>query len=190
MNRFTMRLVRAVIIALALVGSAASAGDDRYGRGGHGDDTIYVEAPVVEVRPLVRVVEVSRPQRVCWEEEVEHTVRHGGGSRPSTGAVVGTIIGGAIGHNVADRGSRGAATAAGAALGAVIGRDISRPRRGPPRRVVTTEQRCEIERSVHEEERIDGYRVFYRYGGQTFQTRTDHDPGDTIRVRVQVTPTY
>lgn len=175
--------------ALALVAAPVQAGDyddyDDYGEyesGGY-----YVDAPVVEVRPIIRVVEVSDPRRVCWEEDVERTV-HDERRGPSTGTVVGTVIGGAIGHNASGGRSRAAATAAGAALGAVIGRDISRAHRGPPRRVITTERRCEVERDVREEERIDGYRVFYRYAGRTFETRSDHDPGDTIRVQVRITP--
>lgn len=173
-----------VVLALAAAPVQAEDYDDYRAYDG---EAFYVEAPVVEVRPLIRVVEVSDPRRVCWDEEVERIV-HDDRRGPSTGTVVGTVIGGAIGHNASKGRSRAAATAAGAVLGAVIGRDISRAHRGPPRRVIDTERHCEIERNVREEERIDGYRVFYRYAGRTFETRSDHDPGDTIRVQVRITP--
>lgn len=178
-----------LVVALTLAAAPAWAGnyDDYDDYADHGGEVFYIDAPVVEVRPLIRIVEVSDPRRVCWDEEVERYV-HEDRRGPSTGTVVGTVIGGAIGHNASSGRSRAAATAAGAVLGAVIGRDISRAHRGPPRRVITTERRCEVERNVHEEERIDGYRVFYRYAGRTFETRSDHDPGDTIRVRVRISP--
>lgn len=179
------------ILAVALVLTAtplrADGYDDYDDYGDYDGEAFYVDAPVVEVRPLIRVVEVSDPRRVCWDEKVERIARDDRRG-PSTGTVIGTVIGGAIGHNASKGRSRGAATAAGAVLGAVIGRDISRARSGPPRRVLTTERRCELERNVREEERIDGYRVFYRYAGRTFETRSDYDPGDTIRVRVSITP--
>ena len=33
---------------------------------------------------------------------------------------------------------------------------------------------------------VIGYDVTYRYGGREYTTRTDHHPGDRIRVRVDV----
>ena len=178
-----------VLLLLALAVGPLQAGNyDDYDDGRtYEGEAFYVDAQVVEVRPRIRVVEVSEPRRVCWDEEVERSV-HDDRRGPSTGTVVGTVIGGAIGHNASKGRSRTAATAAGAVLGAVIGRDISRAHRGPPRRMIDTERRCEVERNVREEERIDGYRVFYRYGGRAFETRSDHDPGDTIRVQVRITP--
>lgn len=185
-------LAPVLVLGLALAAAPAAAGDyddyDEYDeRHGYDGEAFYVDAPVVEVRPLIRVVEVSDPRRVCWNEEVERIV-HDDRRGPSTGTVVGTVIGGAIGHNASKGRSRVAATAAGAVLGAVIGRDISRAHRGPPRRVIDTERRCEVERHVREEERIEGYRVFYRYAGRIFETRSRRDPGDTIRVQVRITP--
>jgi uncharacterized protein YcfJ len=39
-----------------------------------------------------------------------------------------------------------------------------------------------------ERERVDGYDVTYEYGGRTYHTRSDYNPGDRIRVRVDVVP--
>jgi len=52
----------------------------------------------------------------------------------------------------------------------------------------TTERRCEVEESYHEEERLTGYRVTYVYDGREFITRMDHNPGERIRIRVQASP--
>jgi len=50
------------------------------------------------------------------------------------------------------------------------------------------EERCRLERAYRSEERLQGYRVTYLYNGQTYTTRTSHDPGNRIRVRVSVSP--
>lgn len=155
-----------------------------------GADSYYVWAKVVRVEPIVRVVRVSTPNRVCWNETVRH-VHHGRAREPSaTPMVVGGIIGGVLGNRIVDGRGRGAATVAGALLGASVGNDYARTqhRAAPSRTYYTTERRCEVEEVVREEERIDGYRVTYKYKGRRFVTRSPVDPGDRIRVRVQVEP--
>ena len=156
--------------------------------GGSGPQSWFVEVPVEDVQPLVERVRVEEPERVCWDEEVERRVRRDGVG-PSTSTVVGTIVGGAIGHNIASGRDRDAARIARAVIGAALGRDAA-ARNARSRRVVTTERRCETQYVSYEEERISGYRVTYRYEGRRFVTRTERDPGDTIRLRVQVRPIH
>ncbi len=36
--------------------------------------------------------------------------------------------------------------------------------------------------------RVSGYNVTYEYGGRTYSTRTNYNPGNRIRVRVNVDP--
>ena len=73
---------------------------------------------------------------------------------------------------------------AGALLGASVGNDYARAqhRPAPSRSYVTTERRCEIDRVVREEERIDGYRVTYRYKGRLHTVRMHRHPGKYVRV--------
>lgn len=146
----------------------------------------YVEAPVVDVKPLVEIVQVKTPQEVCWNERVEHHVRDRPRG-PATATIVGTILGGAIGNNVADGRDRRTARIAGAVIGGAIGRDIGH-RNARSRTVVSNERVCEVEHVTHEEERISGYRVTYLHDGREFVTRTRVDPGDTVRLRVSVSP--
>jgi len=47
-------------------------------------------------------------------------------------------------------------------------------------------ERCEIRRGCCEEERVVGYDVKYRYNDRGCRTRMDRDPGDSVRVRVNV----
>jgi uncharacterized protein YcfJ len=176
----------AVVITGALSTAVAYAG-------GRWDDAYYVYARVTDVQPIIRTVRVAEPREVCWEEEVRH-VHHQPGRRDRsfTPTVVGTIVGGVVGNQFGSGRGKGAATVAGALLGAAVGNDYARERayerRGSSHVYYTTEERCETEQVYHEEERIEGYRVSYRYQGRDFVTRTDTDPGDRIRVRVQVEP--
>ena len=39
-----------------------------------------------------------------------------------------------------------------------------------------------------EQRSVNAYDVTYEYAGKTYRTRTDHNPGDRIRVRVDVRP--
>jgi uncharacterized protein YcfJ len=74
-------------------------------------------------------------------------------------------------------------------LGGSIGRDVAHGHRrhyGHP----VSETVCRTEHDYHVEERIDGYRVEYRYQGRTYVTRMGHDPGERIRVRVDVSPVH
>lgn len=149
----------------------------------------YDYAKVVGVEPIVRVVRVSEPRRECWDEEItSYRRRVSSRSQSYTPTVVGGIVGGVVGNQFASGRRRDALTVAGALLGASIGRDVSRRQRVVEEPYVRTERRCRVFDEYHEEERIDGYRVRYRYKGNTFTRRMDYDPGRRIRIRVGVTP--
>jgi uncharacterized protein YcfJ len=203
--------------ALALIGGAllsagpALADHDRGWRNGADRGSGYDYARVIDVDPIVRYVQVRTPVRECWEETRYHETayhdrrdhrdyRGGRVDRGTAGATIaGGIIGGVIGRQFGGGSGRDAMTVVGTLVGAAIGNDRAR-RSGSDEpyeryddyrayerhsRPVT---RCETRYQSREEERIDGYRVTYRYHGQTYTTRTDHDPGDRLRVRVAVTP--
>lgn len=148
----------------------------------------YEYAPVVDVRPIVQVVEISTPQEQCWEEEylVERSYR---GNDSGTPAILGTIIGGAIGNAVGhNKSNQRVGAVVGAVLGHSVARDIMRQSRGPVVREVETVERCETVYRSREEERIVGYNVTYNYNGQDYTIRTDTDPGSEIQLRVSVEP--
>ena len=179
--------------SMKLAGLAVAAGlfsATTLAAGRYASESYVIEAPVVDVNPMVEIVEVSTPREVCWNERVrQHVEDRPRGPRTST--IVGTVLGAAIGNNIAKGDDRESARVAGALIGGAIGRDIGRQNaRGRGRTVVTNERRCEIEHVTHEEERISGYRVTYQYDGRTFVTRTETDPGNTLRLRVSVAPIH
>lgn len=146
----------------------------------------YDRARVIDVEPVVRSVRVSTPRRECWEEEVRRPVYTRNNNRHGA-ALVGGIIGGIVGHELGE--GKGGATIAGTLIGATIGSSAARGNRSQQYyEDVSYETRCTVEREYYTEERVEGYRVTYRYRGRTFTTRMPYDPGKFINLRVNVSP--
>jgi len=149
-------------------------------------------ATVVDSTPIYKTVRVTIPHQECWEE-VAYTNRYNDythdGGRGAGGVLVGGVIGGAIGHAVGHRKrNKQVGTLIGAVLGATIGNAYTNQRDRIRHTNYGVEERCEVIEEIHTEQRIVGYSVRYRYNNVTYSTRTDTDPGDTIRVRVAITP--
>ncbi|OUS28834.1 hypothetical protein A9Q99_10625 [Gammaproteobacteria bacterium 45_16_T64] len=153
---------------------------------GYSDPNARVEyGTVIESHPIMQVVRHREPRQECWDETVVHRER---GRQSATGTILGGIIGAAIGNKVGHgRDNKRIGAVAGAVLGASIGNDVSRNGRHG-HRYQAVEQRCQTTYEEIEEERVVGYRVKYRYAGQTYSTETDRDPGNSIRLRVSVVP--
>jgi uncharacterized protein YcfJ len=148
----------------------------------------YADAPVLGVEPMYETVQVNTPREVCREERYAGQRRAFG--RSVAAPLLGAALGGALGHTIgndADENNLGAA--AGAILGGAVGLAVAN--RPPPAHAVPayqTRQVCALEDDVRTEERLVGYRVRYRYSGEVYVMETDRHPGDTVRVRVEVTP--
>ena len=173
-------LVAKVMIPVLLVPSLAMAGSS------------YDNAKVVGVDPVYQTVTYQVPVEQCRLQEVpvsydEPYARPRSYTGPIVGAIIGGALGNAVGHN---KTNKKVGTAVGAILGGSIGRDISN-RRAPyssQRVSYRTQEICETVHETREELELSGYDVSYRYAGETFVSRMDHDPGKFVRVRVQVTP--
>ena len=184
-------VLAAVAIGLSLTGTPAFAGQG-YAVGKTRPATgIYDYARVVSAEPVIRYVTVTTPVKECWEEMRQYTVVR----RPNTagGTILGAIIGGVIGHQFGSGHGNDAATVAGTLIGAAIGNNASRRNAYAKGEYGSTQysrpvQRCETTYRQHEEERIDGYRVVYKYHGQKYATQMPYNPGDRIRIRVDVRP--
>jgi uncharacterized protein YcfJ len=110
--------------------------------------------------------------------------------QPSPGpTLLGGIIGAAVGNQIGRGDGRRAATAAGAVIGAAIGNNQAQRRvSGYSETRAHDVERCSTRYEERYEERIDGYNVTYVYNGRQATTRLPYDPGDRIRVRVDVRP--
>lgn len=188
MNSSLLKATLTVTVLGSLVVGAGPvwADDGRYVSRRHGP--VYDYAKVLRVEPNVRYVTVETPVKECWEEMRSRVVEHR--SVPSAGGtLVGAIVGGVVGHQFGSGRGRDAATIAGTLVGAAVGRDAVRHSgRYETTRYERPVKRCETRYTSHTEERIDSYRVIYKYQGRKYATDTPFDPGDRIRIRVDVRP--
>ncbi len=178
----------ALASAAMLLGTSAAFADHDY-PAGRNDRASYDYAQVVSAQPIVNYVTVKTPVRECWEETQYYTVDRYAGNRAG-GTLLGAVIGGVIGHQVGSGRGNDAATVAGSLIGAAIGNDASRKRHGQygVEQHSRPVERCKTSYREHREERIDGYRVTYRYHGQKYVTEMPYDPGSKLRVRVDIRP--
>lgn len=188
--RFPIATIAGLAIAATLAIAASPAGAAGNGHAYGRQDAVYDYARVVSVEPNIRYVTVTTPVQECWEETRYYTVdRRPAGS--FAGTLMGAIVGGVVGHQFGSGRGNDAATVAGTLIGAAVGNDAAA--RSSDRVNGTTEysrpvRRCETNYQSREEERIDSYRVIYTYNGRKYATDTPYDPGDRIRIRVDVRP--
>jgi len=166
---------------IVLSNGIVQAGPHRHG-GRHGD---IQRAWVEYVKPIYETHRVKVIER-------EHCGRgHDKRIHRSHDAVAETLVGGAIGgllgNRLANDGHRAPATVAGSLVGAVVGHEVAKGRPPMPHRHDRPE-RCRDVARYHDEERLVGYRVKYRYHGKSYWTRTKNHPGKYIDVHVDVRP--
>ena len=183
----TKSKLTALASAVMLLGTSAAAfADNQNGRG----RDLYDYAQVISSQPIVNYVTVKTPVQECWEETEYYSVARPAGG-VAGGTILGAVIGGVIGHQFGSGSGNDAATFAGSLFGAAIGNNRARAAyavqngNGQYSRPV---ERCKTTYRSHQEERINGYRVTYRYHGQKYMTEMPYDPGRKIRVRVDVRP--
>ena len=172
-------------LALATLVAALAASGGTWAKPPHKrdfQDVFQDTAWVVARTPVYE--EVNTPRRECWTEQVGY--EYSSPSRSYGGAVVGAVVGGILGNQIGRGTGRTVATAVGAATGAIVGDNIDndgyRGQRVASRPVV--EERCRVVDQW--ERRLTGYNVVYRYQGREYTTFLPYDPGNSVRVRVQV----
>lgn len=165
-----------------------------YGDRGNGD-VGYDYARVVRVDPII-VRDQNREPARCYDRPAQGSYGGGGGdyygdSTPTVnapGRSLATVIGGVAGAVVGSRFGGGSGQLLGTAVGTVAGGlagqsvyDANHPqeRQGYVR---------VCDPAPEPRESVDGYDVTYEYGGRTYHTRSDYNPGDRIRVRVEAAP--
>ena len=167
-------------LATALLGASCAA------LASHEHTVEHVEyARVIHVEPLVQQVDISIPVRECWQEPVHHVETRNDYTTGRT--VLGGIIGAVIGHQVGSGRGNDAATVAGGLAGAAIGAN-SAAKDTVRESHVDYEDRCRTTYKHHQEERVEGYEVTYRFGGRDYTTVTQEHPGKRIPVNVHVSP--
>jgi len=154
-----------------------------------GPNVIYDYATVLAAEPIMKTIVVSTPREECWQEQVVYRQGQGTGNN-AVGTVMGGVLGGALGNAVGHKKSnKRVGAVVGAVLGATLGNAMARSNnKSDNGRRYGNEERCRIYQDSYSEERVVGYEVRYRYQQQTYSTVMDKDPGDTIRVRLSISP--
>jgi len=149
--------------------------------------TSFEEVDVLSTEPIFQLVEQRVPTEQCQIEYVS-AKQPRFDDKSQTPGIIGALVGGAIGNAVgSEKSNQRVGAVAGALLGASIAKDVNRKRHegqyeGTEREVCRTVYRTE------RAQEIIGYDVSYSYNGSVYTSRMDYDPGNTIRLRVNVTP--
>jgi uncharacterized protein YcfJ len=158
------------------------------GMAAHAQTPTFVDrARVQSVEPQYEQVQAPRDECSSkWQWVPETAPAAAVGANGYGGVLIGGVAGGLLGNQVGKGHGREAATAAGAVIGAIAGDRLS-GQGGQPQRMVQREVRsCRTVQDV--QQRLAGYRVAYEYRGQQYTTMTREQPGNTLPVRVSVTP--
>lgn len=173
-----------LVSVLTLSSTALFAGDNHHKR--HNQHRFDDTARVTHVEPIYTSVRVASPQRECRNDR-HNSHRSDYQSHESyTTTIAGGILGGVLGNQVGGGNGKKIMTVAGALLGGSIGRDLGYKR--PTTSRYNRGNECRTVQTYHQEQRIDGYQVTYRYKGQTYTSRMDYDPGRRLPVEVSVRP--
>ncbi len=181
MNAKRHTLISTLTAATLLAGSLAVAGDAEarrpYREAPRGDYSDY--ATVVASTPIYE--EVNSPRQECWQEQAGYERER---ERSYGGAIVGGLVGGVLGNQVGKGTGKAVATAVGAATGAIVGDNVNNSGHAASASRPRYEERC---RTVDRwERRLTGYDVTYRYQGREYSALMPYDPGNRVRVVVDV----
>ena len=155
--------LNSVLIAAGLAATSGFAQADVY----------YDYARVKSVTPVYDYVKVGGPTERCYPTRYKHRKHRNGNP-----TVLGAIVGGAIGNAV---GGDSEATLAGVLIGGAIGSASHTSRRYG--------EVCEtVYQPVRKVRELTGYKVRYRYNGKRYSSIMRHHPGDTVKIRVKVSP--
>ncbi|NOZ53752.1 MAG: glycine zipper 2TM domain-containing protein [Gammaproteobacteria bacterium] len=162
---------------------------------GHGHDNHHGTkhkhfdyAKVIDVDPIYKTIRRSTPEQQCWYEDVHKPITRRIHHHNTDNVLIGGIIGGVIGHHLGEGHNKNVATLAGTIIGSAIGHNTGAQTIHTGEYQISQERHCETRTTYRTEERLQGYRVTYRYKGELFTTKMQHHPGKRIRVKVQITP--
>ncbi|MFC1601953.1 glycine zipper 2TM domain-containing protein [Pseudomonadota bacterium] len=172
---------------------------------GAGKNSYIDTAKVLDVEPIYETVTHAIPEESCWKKP--HRDKHQRSNRYQsrenksyTGAIAGGILGGVVGNQFGHGSGKKVMTVAGSLLGMSIGHDLSQEtsyrsddygyNNQTKHRKRGRKHRCETTTRYESREEIAGYRVKYRYKGNTFWTQTQSHPGKRMKIRVKVRPLH
>ena len=148
------------------------------------DSTSYAWADVIQAEPVTRIIRRPVETEVCWQEEVYQEIPQ---RRSRVPQIFGAILGGVIGNQFGGGSGQDLMTFAGAALGHEIAKDGQR-RQYPQKFYASLEDRCGVNTEWVESRQVVGWDVTYEYQGTSYLTRMATEPGNQIKIAVNVQP--
>ncbi len=196
---------RLLWIAIVAVGPNVSLADTQHTPQSSPGGQFQAYGKVLKVTPIVRREQIVEPFEECRIVQDRRQTRFSPHHRQRIEpphrvlrGIIGSVIGGAVGHQFGGGRGKDALTVLGAIAGARIASGPRRSRadaqehypiyhdaREPVSGRIEQCTQSERSRSV---DRVTGYRVRYRYNGETFTKITTEHPGDRIALAVRITP--
>lgn len=202
------------ILPLMMAGIVGSASAQSFAGAANGVDSgdpagYYDYGQVVRVAPVVvpRRNALATDPRCTTRDDGYGNDRYGGpdadgfyrtgppsGSQAgrSVATIVGSVIGAVLGSQVGGGSVRYATSVIGSSVGGLAGQQVyDEAHRSRERASVTVCDPMATDQSYPGNNPYPGndellFDVTYLYGGRTYTTRTDHNPGERIRIRVDV----
>ena len=169
-----------LLSAQAFAQASPSAGEE---------NSHYGWADVLRVDPVYGDDDANPPPP-CYEEQVPVAAPSDAPAQNKRGVftAIGAFVGGILGNQFGKGNGRAAATVAGAVAGGVAGNNIAAAdeESGDSRPQYKTVRHCP--QAAASRRKVVAYDVEYRYRGDVYSSRLDFDPGDRLRVKVNVTP--
>ena len=134
-------------------------------------------AEVLSSEPMFQTVKT--PHQVCKDAVVSHRAPVRDRDRIA-GTAVGALLGGLVGNQIGAGSGRTLATIGGAAAGGYAGNRVQKNMQDTDTES-SHQTRCKTE--YESQQKMMGYRVTYRLGGEQNVVNMDHDPGDRIPVK-------
>ena len=142
------------------------------GGSAYGASDIVDTAQVISSKPIIERVTESR-------QECDPAPAQQPSSSSVVAPIVGGVVGGVLGHQVGQGSGQTAATIVGATGGAVAGSVIANRSNPQP-----AQQQCRTVQTSREV--VNGYDVVYRYNGRDANVKLPYNPGNSVKVGVNV----
>ena len=173
MKGYEMKNTLVAVAALVLYANEATA------------EQTFVEVPVMNSVPIQQTSEIRTPVENCAYRLVPVDEK---GNDSLLLPIIGGIVGGFAGSNIGAGNGQLAATALGAIIG--VGAGHAGQRYSPPSQQPYENRKvCETSYNIQHQTSIVGYMVTYNFEGQTYTTRMQSAPGNTIRLMLNTTHT-
>jgi uncharacterized protein YcfJ len=177
-----MKLTSTLALIILALGAGFAQADHKDRKGDYGR--------VIHVEPVYRTYKAPRDHHSCVQYDHSIPVR-----TSYTGTILGAVIGGALGHAIGDaHGDPDTAAIAGGLIGASFGHSVDRRNSynrqllvtGPCRSDHASDHRRDHRRKTVRE--LVEYKVTYRYNGRIHKARMDYDPGEWVKLNVNISP--